>query len=522
MKHFSRLLALLLAVALLPLSFMAAASAEEPVTITIWGSDRENMPFRNGLWTIDKLQEKLGIKIEIISAPTENLAEKFGLLIAGGDFPTIVQYKAKDLLLYKDAWTPLNDLINETDTPNLWKVYSDDEIRRKVSDADGVMRFIGQRTAITAGKLYFWRQDWLDKLGLEAPTTKEEFYNMLCAFRDNAETLLGDDADKMIPFSVSYDVGWRASTLIESFLDPEMSDKEFYVNGFDDRKLTENGVRDAIELLNTWYNEGLMWKDFALYTAGDTTEDDMMKAGYVGAFIHNWDYPYRNGADSIQANLQRLVGEDAAYVAIDPFEDKNGTHTKWIAGPIDRKVFFPITNQEPLACLLYLDWLSVPEHLEYLQIGDEGVTHEKLESGAVKIIAATGDAIQNSGFNIDYTLTCNGLHLVDDEQTALSIAYNYAEVDPELVEIANAVAKVDTREGKNANCGTIDAENGMTETLNSKRDILLDTSVSAAPDAFAATYDNAMADYLGSGGQAIMDERAQKWEATYGDTDMLP
>ena len=72
MKHFSRLLALLLAVALLPLTFMAAASAEEPVTITIWGSDRENMPFRNGLWTIDVLQEKLGIKIEIISAPTEN------------------------------------------------------------------------------------------------------------------------------------------------------------------------------------------------------------------------------------------------------------------------------------------------------------------------------------------------------------------------------------------------------------------------------------------------------------------
>ena len=87
MKHFSRLLALLLAVALLPLSFMAAASAEEPVTITIWGSDRENMPFRNGLWTIDVLQEKLGINIEIISAPTENLAEKYSLLIAGGDFP---------------------------------------------------------------------------------------------------------------------------------------------------------------------------------------------------------------------------------------------------------------------------------------------------------------------------------------------------------------------------------------------------------------------------------------------------
>ena len=40
MKHISRLLALLLAVALLPLAFAATASADEPVTISIWGSDR--------------------------------------------------------------------------------------------------------------------------------------------------------------------------------------------------------------------------------------------------------------------------------------------------------------------------------------------------------------------------------------------------------------------------------------------------------------------------------------------------
>ncbi len=536
-----QLFAALFSAALAVSAFSVCAQAEEltdgkfaetkHITVEVYdrgidgGSDVTNNMYTE--YIKKGMLEDHNVEVEFVAVPRWTEVEQINNLLAAGtapdlcvtyDLPTIKTYSAMG------GVCDMSELVEtyKDDLPNLWNWLTETNIYWDKDPATGELYDIETKLANQNRTNCFVRRDWLDKLGLEAPTTKEEFYNMLCAFRDNAETLLGDDADKMIPFSVSYDVGWRASTLIESFLDPEMSDKEFYVNGFDDRKLTENGVRDAIELLNTWYNEGLMWKDFALYTAGDTTEDDMMKAGYVGAFIHNWDYPYRNGADSIQANLQRLVGEDAAYVAIDPFEDKNGTHTKWIAGPIDRKVFFPITNQEPLACLLYLDWLSVPEHLEYLQIGDEGVTHEKLESGAVKIIAATGDAIQNSGFNIDYTLTCNGLHLVDDEQTALSIAYSYAEVDPELVEIANAVAKVDTREGKNANCGTIDAENGMTETLNSKRDILLDTSVSAAPDAFAATYDNAMADYLGSGGQAIMDERAQKWEATYGDTDMLP
>ena len=471
--------------------------------------------------------EDHNVEVEFVAVPRWTEVEQINNLLAAGTAPDLcVTYDLPTIKTYS-AMGGVIDMSEMVETykdqlPNLWNWLTETNIYWDKDPSTGELYDIETKLANQNRTNCFVRRDWLEKLGLEAPTTKEEFYNMLVAFRDNAETLLGDDADKMIPFSVSYDVGWRASTLIESFLDPEMSDKEFYINGFDDRKLTQNGVRDAIELLNKWYNEDLMWKDFALYTAGDTTEDDMMKAGYVGAFIHNWDYPYRNGVDSIQANLQRLVGEDAAYISIDPFEDKNGTHTKFIAGPVDRKVFFPTTNKEPLACLLYLDWLSVPEHLEYLQIGDEGVTHEKLENGAVKIIAATGDAIQNSGFNIDYTLTCNGLQLVDPELTALSIAYSYAEVDPELVEIANAVAKVDTREGKNANCGTIEAENGMTETLNSKRDVLLDTAVSASVEDFASVYDNAMADYLGAGGQAIMDERAAKWEALYGDADMLP
>ena len=93
MKHLIRMLALVLALALLPLSMIGAAAAEEPVTITMWGSDRENMPFRNGLMTIDMLQEKLGIKIDIISAPTENLAEKYGkdVYVVVGNMSVILQ-----------------------------------------------------------------------------------------------------------------------------------------------------------------------------------------------------------------------------------------------------------------------------------------------------------------------------------------------------------------------------------------------------------------------------------------------
>ncbi|MBQ8878379.1 MAG: extracellular solute-binding protein [Lachnospiraceae bacterium] len=471
--------------------------------------------------------EDLNIEVEFVAVPRWTEVEQINNLLAANDapdvcytydYPTIQTYANMggviDLGQYVDTY---KDLL-----PNLWAWLGDTNIYWDRDPSTGTIWALEGKLAVSNRINTFVRQDWLDQLGLQAPTTKAEFEAMLVAFRDNADTLLGADADKMIPYSVSYDVGWRAATLIESFIDPNISDKEYYVNGFDDRKFTQNGTKEAVRLLNKWYNDGLMWDDFALYGSGDTTEDDMMKAGYVGAFTHNWDYPFRNGEDSINANLQRLVGEDAVYVAIDPFEDSNGTHTKFVSGPIDRKVFFPATNEEPLASLMYLDWISAPEHIEYLQIGDEGVTHNKLEGGAVQTVAATGDAIQNSGMNIDYTMTCNGLKLADADLTVKSRAYSYAGIDPAIVEAADKICNTDMKVGKNVNVGAITAEEGMGPALSEKRDIAYDTAVIASVEEFDAVWDAAMADYLASGGQAIMDERTEKWNATFGDSDMLP
>ena len=489
------------------------------------GSDPENNDYTE--YIKKGMLEDHNVEVTFKKVPRWTEVDEINNLLAAGTAPDVcVTYSYPTIQTYANMGgvidlAPYVETYKE-DLPNLWNWLGDTNINWDKDPMTGNLWCVEAKLAVSNRVLTFVRQDWLDKLGMKAPTTKEEFEKMLVAFKENASTLLGADADKMVPYSVSYDVGWRAATLIESFLDPKMSDKEYYINGFDDRKLTQNGTKEGVRLLNKWYNMGLMWSDFAQYGSGDTIEDDMMKAGFVGAFTHNWDYPYRNGEDSINANLQRNVGPDAKFVAIDPFEDKNGTYTKFVSGPIDRKVFFPATNKEPLASMLYLDWISDPEHVQYLQIGEEGVTHTVTADGAISIQPATGNAIMNSGMNIDYTITVNGLKLTSEELTNKSRALNYPGIPAEDVLNSHKIANTDLRVGKNVNVGAIEAEEGVGDTLSQKRDIAFDKAVVASVDDFDKVWDEELKNYLSAGGQAIIDEHTQKWEEFFGSSDMLP
>lgn len=241
----------------------------------------------------------------------------------------------------------------------------------------------------------------------------------------------------------------------------------------------------------------------------------MMKAGYVGAFMHNWDYPYREGEDSINNNLKRLVGPDAGYIAIMPFKNDAGKYMKFLPGPVDRKLFFPATNTEPVASLLYLDFVSTLENRVFLQIGEEGATHEVLDGGAIKVMASPGEKIMNSPNNIDYTITINGLELGDKEITVKSIALGYVGVEASIIEQAFKYTTFDGVFNENYNFGEIKAEESMGPVLTEKRDTFLTQAVVAPLDNFDKVFDSGFKDYLGSGGQAIIDERKAAWENAF-------
>ena len=484
----------------------------------------------NNVWTEylkKQMLEKYNVEVEYVSVGRWTETDDIANLLAAGEAPdvsytygynTIISYaNMKDangnpgvidlapyLEEYKDYTQNILTLLGGEE--NLY--YDKDPVSGAVWMIEGVR-------ADTSRITTFIRKDWCDKLGLALPTTEEEFYNCLVAFRDNAETLLGADADKMIPYTTSTDIGWRNDLLSVSKVADAIDDPTLFVYGYDDRHLLYPGYKEGIRVLNKWYNEGLIWKDFGLYTDSEQ-EDNNMKAGYVGAFMHNWDYPFRNGEDCINLNLQRNVGEDAMFVPIDCFQDDAGVTRKFMGAAVgsDRKIFFPSTNKEPLASLLYVNFISDPETIKYLQTGLEGTSFNLTEDGAYEILPATGEWVKNSGNNIDYTMTCNGLYLGD--ATDKTMALSYPGIPAEIVIQANEYGKNNGRYPAHYNVGTIESETEVGTSLQEKRDELLTKAVTASVDDFDSVYDGQLEEYMNLGGEEIINERIEKLNEIYG------
>jgi len=426
--------------------------------------------------------------------------------------PTINTYAQMggvlDIAPYLDTYkSDLSNLYNTVGDLNI--NFARDPVKNVVY-AISAVRYVNARTAT------FVREDWLKKLNIAEPTNSAEFEAMLVAFKDNASTLLGKDAAKMIPFSMGVDVGWEGGLILDQFIPNAISDKDWWINGFCDRHTLQPGIKEGVRLLNKWYNLGLIWKDFPLYPVGDKTAANNAKAGYVGAFIGNWDGPYRDGDNGIVGGLHKVVGPDANYIAVDTFKNDAGIYRKYQSSPLDRFLFLPSTKKQPLASMMYLDFISKPEVRKFLQIGEEGVTHITQANGAIKAKAAKAPKIMNSSNNIDLTMTINGLDVGDPSLNALSLALGYAGVDPKYIQKSYLLQKVGARYDPIFTVGTVASESGQGPQFQVKRDTLLAQAVVSKPVDFDATWDNGMKAILASGVQKIIDERAALYEKYYG------
>ncbi len=366
------------------------------------------------------------------------------------------------------------------------------------------------------------REDWLAALNMAPPSTLEEFEAYLRAVKENADTLPGNPGASVIPLMVTVDVGWTILDLAESVIPSDMTDKEEYVYGWDDRLVMYRNYKSAVEIVNRWYNEGLIWPDFALYPKTDTTTpNDLTKSGFVGAMMQNVDVPYRADYE-LQVSMQ-TVTPDAAFIPVPTFKNADGNYYKLWNAPTDRKVFIPKTCEEPLAALMYINFISKYDTIKFLQFGPEGVGHTVNADGSFTMLnPPEGDPYARcSSQNIDFTMTCNSIQTGDKTMDALSMATAYTGIDPSYIIQMMDTAPYTIDIKKNASAGVIDAEGSYGAGLVDIRDAFLSRAVTASVEDFSQVFDDGLAEYMAAGGAEIIAEREAAWVAVHGDAENI-
>jgi putative aldouronate transport system substrate-binding protein len=243
---------------------------DEDITMTYWiageASDVDAYFTQQPVYVA--IQEQTGITLDFQVVSMQASSESFNLAIASGEYPDLIanvgSYYAQGIsaAIQEEIIVDLGEYL-ETYMPDYQAILeSNIAFRKSVEDENGrigvAANLLQENYPVTNGPVI--RQDWLDQLGLEVPVTYEDYHTVLTAFKNE----LGADAALWIPFTGSIAGNYLAAGFgIASYSLPARSEDPFYqVDGTVAYGPAEEGYRSYLELLHTWYSEGLVDQDF--------------------------------------------------------------------------------------------------------------------------------------------------------------------------------------------------------------------------------------------------------------------
>lgn len=284
----SRMLVILgVALAVVAAGAFAAGSSEEQSEASEVAWNREGLPVVDGGYSLTAfaikhnvmpnwsdseamkvLQERTNITVEWDHVPPQNATEKLNLIFAAGDMPDMIianalgrndyRYGSQGLLI------PLEDYV-EALAPNVMEMYREfPETRSWSTTPDGHIYSLpnfhpraGREAAVGWGLVI--NTTWLDVLGLEKPNTRDEFVEVLRAFKNQDPN--GNGVADEIPLSMTdtEDRGHSWEKLFHAF---GLEDGSRHLHVTPDNELVlaprRPEYREAVRWIHSLYAEGLL------------------------------------------------------------------------------------------------------------------------------------------------------------------------------------------------------------------------------------------------------------------------
>jgi len=199
-------------------------TGSEPAVIRVLTPENAKVIWEDNEYT-KWIEESCNVKLEFTFLPTTDTAAKFAAMVAADelkDFDVInYQLSLTNAKMYADqgAIRDVSDFFAEGLAVNCDAAvakHPEQYLISSITTAEGQIFGVPkiQIAPQNETKYKMWiNKGWLDNLGLDFPTTTEEFYDMLVAFKEEDANGNGDPDDE-IPFITSTGFGGTATKFL--------------------------------------------------------------------------------------------------------------------------------------------------------------------------------------------------------------------------------------------------------------------------------------------------------------------
>ncbi|WP_310602150.1 extracellular solute-binding protein [Anaerosporobacter sp.] len=273
----------------------------------------------------DAAAEEVAINISWNMILNTDWGDRKAVLLEGGDLPDAfmgsICFSETDILTNIGTFIALDDYIDEY-MPNFKRILEyDSTMKALATSADGHIYGLPSKKPCrpTVSNQMFINQTWLDNLGIDMPTTYDEFVNVLRAFKEQDANGNGDPNDE-----IPYGEGFADSVMF--FCVPfgvTPGGNNTYSMTLKDGKVvfipTSEEYKAGITAMQKCYAEGLI--DTEIFIQDDSMRDaKLMNTTPVIGCAPGWTADATFGANADQyVALPALKGPDGKqYISSDP------------------------------------------------------------------------------------------------------------------------------------------------------------------------------------------------------------
>ena len=353
------------------------------VELTFWTPFQSNMP---GVYdtitdipTLQVIADEVGVTVDWTVVSGMEMFTQFNLMAAGGDYCDMIEaavecYSGGAIGALDDGvLTDLTDYIEEN-APDYLEAHESRGSGKDILTGDGRYACLwGCYNLPEVSQGYVIRQDWLDELGLEVPTTYDEWFDVLSAFKDKygcSNAFLMDDTcqdDQHTP--AGFGTPGYKSNMFGSGSDL------YQVDGVVKTSFLEEGYRDYLREMHRWFEAGLFSADFPTISSRPNDDNRVALINNGGAGI------WAVGASNVTIQQDEIVGGAKLTGIPDPLSDNVDFNHFSSAMTVNSQcdVAISSTCENIEACLQYLNYYFTDEGIRYYNYGVEGQTYNMVD-----------------------------------------------------------------------------------------------------------------------------------------------